>query len=133
MTRCPFLPFLEYELVTDEEVNCFTIEVVTFTQDFGPYKKGNKVDSLSFNFISGSCIEYCLTDQENYGKEVKRFNLVCASPAKMQDILNEINNNYVQKQTIGNLAGLGIGSVNYSTVEFVPWLVALIKRIPKCL
>lgn len=77
MTRCPFLPFLEYEYVTDEEVNCFTIEVVTFTQDFGPYKKGDKVDSLSFDFISGTCIEYVLTRSDIY-EEKRRFNVVCS-------------------------------------------------------
>lgn len=78
MTRCPFLPFLEYENVTDEHLQCFTVEVVTFTQDFGPYKKGDKADSLSFDFISGTCIEFCLTDREHYGKEVKRFNIRCS-------------------------------------------------------
>lgn len=77
MTRSPFLPFLEYERVTDEEVNCFTIEEVIFTQDFGPYKKGDKADSLSFDFISGTCIEYVLSSDDIYD-EKQTFDIRCA-------------------------------------------------------
>lgn len=72
----PFLPFLEYEVSTDDLVNCFTIDVVRFTKDFGPYKAGTKVDSLSFDFIGGTVIEYELSSSDIY-EEKQRLNIGC--------------------------------------------------------
>lgn len=124
----PFLPFLEYEVATDHEVNCFTIEVVRFTKDFGPYKTGTKVDSLSFDFIGGTVIEYKLGSDDIY-EETRRLNICCNIKHKMNDLLNIITEDYIRKCIVGSMAGLNIGSVNYSTVRFVPWLINLIKKL----
>lgn len=72
----PFLPFLGYAVLRNEQVNCFTIEIVTFIQDFGPYKKGDKVDSLSFDFFGGTVIEYKLGSDDIY-EEKQRLNICC--------------------------------------------------------
>lgn len=83
MINCPFLPFCEYELIRNEQVNCLTIEVVVFTKAWGPYKVGDKADSLSFDFIGGTVIEYKLSDI--YAK-VQQFNIQCITALDLKQL-----------------------------------------------
>ncbi len=63
-----FKKLIEYEDLEEACAEMFGFGNVTFLQDFGPYKKGDKVASLWFHLETGIVEEY--TDKSDL---VRRF------------------------------------------------------------
>jgi len=50
--------FLEYGDFDEAQLECLQFQHCRFLQDFGPFKQGEIVDCLAFNFVEGTCTEY---------------------------------------------------------------------------
>lgn len=46
------------EKVQELSIDCYSITSVVFTEDFGPWKKGQQVEWLSIDFTNGLVIEH---------------------------------------------------------------------------
>lgn len=57
MDNFNWLPFIS-ENVQETEIDCYSITGVVFTEDLGPWKKGQQVKWLSVDFANGLIIEH---------------------------------------------------------------------------
>ncbi len=48
---------LEYESLLENELECLSIERVTWKADFGPWKAGQVCDTITFDFDAGTVQE----------------------------------------------------------------------------
>jgi len=53
-----WLPLISENTQDTPELDCYSITGVVFTEDFGPWKKDEKVDWLSIDFTHGLVIEH---------------------------------------------------------------------------
>lgn len=50
--------FLQHEDIIETQIDSLILSKCKILQDFGPFKAGDEIDNLTFDFLEGTCTEY---------------------------------------------------------------------------
>ena len=79
MQTSNWLP-ITYVDLQEDTIRCLMFSDVEFTENFGPWKNGQKIDTIMFDFWDGEVTSYDL-----HGQKLLSFNLILACGSKKED------------------------------------------------